>query len=215
MFLIFVQTFLQFGRPFFENSQKNNLKTFSLFNLLLIIYTCLYFTKDKQDHSQPISIGYEVFTILFTIVYSVYTVYTIVKIQNTAETDLAEEPAQEEEQPQETGQKQLRIRKKNNKKRVRFAIENSEQAAQDQISSPIINLQPIVMESSEEQIQSPKTQLEASPGKKKEKLEKDQANITIDLREFEIKKPNITLRTGPGLRQRTLTNNKSLSKSTL
>jgi len=43
------------------------------------------------------------------------------------------------------------------------------------------------MESSEEQIQSPKTQLEASPSKKKEKLEKDQANITIDLGEFEIK----------------------------
>jgi len=66
------------------------------------------------------------------------------------------------------------------KKRVRFAIENSEQAAQDQVSSPVIHLQPIVMENSAEEINSPKTQLEASPGKKKEKLEKDQANITID-----------------------------------
>ena len=68
------------------------------------------------------------------------------------------------------------------KKRIRFVTENSEQAVQSQINSPVINLQPIVMENnSEEQILSPKTQLEASPGKKKEKLEKDQANITIDL----------------------------------
>jgi len=69
----------------------------------VIIYSCLYFTKDKQDHFKPIPIGYEVISILFTMIYSVYTVYTIVKIQKTAETDLAEESAKGEEQ-QKKGQ---------------------------------------------------------------------------------------------------------------
>ena len=61
----------------------------------MTIYSFLYFSKDNQDHTKPNTIGYEVSTIIFTIVYIVHILYTIVKIKNNAETDLAEELAQE------------------------------------------------------------------------------------------------------------------------
>jgi len=54
--------------PFYANKIKNISKTFSLFNLLMTIYSFLYFSKDNQDHTKPIPIGYEVSTMIFTIV---------------------------------------------------------------------------------------------------------------------------------------------------